>query len=251
MRHLLRDGHVGAPEGFKERALDAALQALGPPTAAAGAGATGKGLAAAASKVAALTNVHWIGVACLVGVCAAGGALALRSPAKDLPKQTPAIRSMSTPSETRRAAAMASDWSPVAVDLTSLPLAPLPPSPSLAASTVSPTQAAPSSGTRLAPTLDDVESGGMNLSPELGPLDLARRAIAAGDSGRALSLLDDYDIHFPNGALRAEGGMLRIEALLAAGRRVDATRLGLAMLADAPDSPYATRVRALIGAPSR
>ena len=230
MRHLLRDSRVGAPEGFKERAFDVALQALAAPTVAAGAAATSKGLVAAASKVAALTNVHWIGVACLVGVCTAGGVLASRSPAKDVPKPTPAIRLALTPSETRRTAAVASDWSPVAVDLTSLPLVPPPPSASLAPPTVSPIQAAPSSETRVLqnPRRCRIRRREPVTGARAG-LDLARRAIAAGDSraARSRSFTTTTPI-FPNGALRPEGAMLRVEALLAAGRRADATRLGLA-----------------------
>jgi hypothetical protein len=131
---------------------------------------------------------------------------------------------------------------PAAPSATSV-LSPAPPS-SL------PIQLAPISSAQVEPPIspaNGVESSDLNLSPELVSLDLARRAIADREPARALDILDDYGTRFAEGALRSEATMLRIEALVAAGRRPDATRLGAAVLASAPDSPYAARVRSLIG----
>jgi hypothetical protein len=47
--------------------------------------------------------------------------------------------------------------------------------------------------------------------------------------------------------LRVEATALRIEALLRSGKRARATSLANAFLARNPKSPYAARVRALIG----
>jgi hypothetical protein len=249
VRELLRHGRVGAPPGFKERALDVAVQTLASPAAVAGAGVAGKGMGAATSKVALLTNVHWVGIACVVGVCTAGGAILNRT-ASEAPKSSAAVRLV--PASKEKAARPAgSDWSPVAVDLMSLPAAaPATSALSPALPSSLPIPLAPIATTPVEPpvsTTSDVESADLNLSPELLPLDLARRAIADREPARALDILDDHDRRFPGGALRSEATMLRIEALIAAGRRPDATRLGAAVLASAPDSPYAARVRSLIG----
>jgi hypothetical protein len=250
VRELLRHGRVGAPPGFKERALDVAVQTLAAPAAAAGAGVAGKGIGAAASKVALLTNVHWIGIACVVGVCTAGGVIVSRT-ASEVPKSSAAVRLVPT-AKGRAAPQAGSDWSPVAVDLMSLPAAPSatsalsssapPSSPPISLAPIASAQVEPPASATNGDDLAD-----LNLSPELVPLDLARRAIADREQARALDILDDYDRRFPEGALRSEATMLRIEALVAAGRRPDAARLGAAVLASAPDSPYAARVRSLIG----
>jgi len=250
VREILRHGRVGAPPGFKERALDVAVQTLAAPAAVAGTGGVaGKGIGAAASKVALLTNVHWIGIACVVGVCTAGGVVVSRNASK-APKSAVAVRLVSAAKE-RAVPPAGSDWSPVAVDLMSLPPAPSATSalssgpPSSLPIPLAPIAAAQVEPPASATTVDD--SADLNLSPELVCLDLARRAIAAREPARALDILDDYDTRFPEGALRSEATMLRIEALIAAGRRPDAARLGAAVLASAPDSPYAARVRSLIG----
>lgn len=136
MRELLRHGRVGAPPGFKERALDVAVQTLAAPAAAAGAaGVAGKGIGAGAAKVALLTNVHWVGIACVVGVCTAGGIVLTRT-ANETPKSTAATRLVPAAKESVAPPA-SSDWSPVAVDLMSLPAAP--------SATSSPSPALPSS----------------------------------------------------------------------------------------------------------
>jgi hypothetical protein len=252
VRALLQSGRAGAPPGFKDRAFDVAREALATSAVVAGAGAAGKGAVAGAWKGASLTTVHWVGIACVAGVCTAGALVVSRA------LQQPSVstraaerRSPPAPSEIRSGRA-GSDWSPVAVDTASLPLVP-------AASTSSSpiAQGAPGeSSARPAPAPEDhlqasgdpLESSGAKLSPELVPLDLARRAIAAGEPRRALSILDDYDARFPGGVLRSEATMLRIELLLATGRRADAVRLAEGLLARDPNGPYAARIRSIVGA---
>ena len=81
---------------------------------------------------------------------------------------------------------------------------------------------------------------------ELALLDRARVAMDAGDTGRALSLLDGYARRFPRGHMTPEATVLRIEALVQAGDEAGATRLARAFLEGAPDTPYAARFRSLL-----
>jgi hypothetical protein len=85
------------------------------------------------------------------------------------------------------------------------------------------------------------------LPLELKAIDDARGALARGDHALASRLLDRYHAQFPKPRLGAEATMLRIETLVARGDRAGAARLGTAFLKRAPNSPYARRVRSLIG----
>jgi hypothetical protein len=147
-------------------------------------------------------------------------------------------------------------WSPV-VDVGSLPTAQEPPA-ALPSSRVRPAQHAPPSA-NFASVASDDELGPVlpsaapapgpapKLSPEIVLLDLTRKALAEGYGLRALTLLRDYDARFPDGALRSEATMLRIEALVAAGRRDEAARLGRSVIDRDPDGPYVARIRSLLG----
>ncbi len=96
---------------------------------------------------------------------------------------------------------------------------------------------------------DPVPSDGdpSTLSLELKQIDSARRALVSNSPRVALQRLKDYHERFPNGRLRTEATILRIEALMAAGDRAGAARLGKSVLDRAPNSPYARRVRSLLG----
>lgn len=85
------------------------------------------------------------------------------------------------------------------------------------------------------------------LPLELEAIDSARRALASGNAALASRLLDGYQARFPKPRLRAEATVLRIETLIARGDRSGAARLGRAFLTSNPKSPYARRVRSLIG----
>jgi hypothetical protein len=108
-----------------------------------------------------------------------------------------------------------------------------------------------------APTEDELGTGytppepppapAPKLAPEIVLLDLTRKALAEGYGVRALTLLRDYDARFPDGALRSEATMLRIEALVAIGRRDEAARLGHGVIDRDPDGPYVARIRSLLG----
>ena len=75
----------------------------------------------------------------------------------------------------------------------------------------------------------------------------ARHALASGDAAASLRLLDGYDRRFAQPILTVEATVLRVEALIALGRIDEARGIARGMLAAQPDSPYAQRVRSLIG----
>jgi hypothetical protein len=86
---------------------------------------------------------------------------------------------------------------------------------------------------------------------ELATLDSARHAIDAGDAARALSILDGYAQRFAAGVMGQEASILRVEALVKAGDRSAAERAADEFLRKNPTTPYAARVRSLVGAPNR
>ena len=85
------------------------------------------------------------------------------------------------------------------------------------------------------------------LPLELAAIDSARKALAQGNAALASRLLDRYSARFPKPRLGAEATVLRIETMMARGDRAGASRLGKAFLANNSKSPYARRVRSLIG----
>jgi outer membrane protein assembly factor BamD (BamD/ComL family) len=87
----------------------------------------------------------------------------------------------------------------------------------------------------------------LSLPAEVAVLDGARRALADGDPGRALSELSRYDRDFPNGMLSQEATLIRIEALVSKGDRARARALADRYLAAHPNSSHAARVRSLLG----
>jgi hypothetical protein len=85
------------------------------------------------------------------------------------------------------------------------------------------------------------------LAAEVIALGEARRALTSGEAVSSLSLLETYDRRFVQPTLALEATVLRIEALVALGRLDEARRLARGMLVAHPDSPYAQRVRSLVG----
>lgn len=86
-----------------------------------------------------------------------------------------------------------------------------------------------------------------SLSKELTLIDSARASLLRGDPASALRTLQTYSAQFPNGALRAEATVQRVEALIASGDRASATRVGERFLKRYPDSPYSRRIVSLLG----
>ena len=125
------------------------------------------------------------------------------------------------------------------------PMAPAPP-PVAATVTDAPGDVAPLAAK--APVSRSAERSAETLSLELAALEQSRAALGRRDYSTALRLLDDYARRFPKRRLDSEATVLRIEALAARGDRTAATRVGNQFLATHANSPYARRVRSLIGA---
>jgi len=76
-------------------------------------------------------------------------------------------------------------------------------------------------------------------------LELARSAIAEGDTARALRIVNEYERQFPSGDLREEAAAIRIQALIASGRDTEALDAANKFLAVSPNSVQASHVRAM------
>lgn len=85
-----------------------------------------------------------------------------------------------------------------------------------------------------------------DLPAELALLDAAKRALAGGDGAAALASLQAYATRFPRGVMRTEAELLRLEALLQAGRRADAEAVGKKLVSSTDSELVRTRVRALL-----
>jgi hypothetical protein len=85
-----------------------------------------------------------------------------------------------------------------------------------------------------------------SLRQEAALLESVRESLAASRFDRALGSLDEYDARFAGGALEEEAAVLRVEALLAAGRRDEARRVVADFERGHPASSYAPRMRARV-----
>jgi hypothetical protein len=102
-----------------------------------------------------------------------------------------------------------------------------------------------------APAVPSVPTADDTLTAEVTALDEARRVLAAGDPGAALLSLDAYDGRFASRRLGPEAAVLRIEALIAAGRFGQARQLGEQLLAAEPEGAYAQHVRSILSRASQ
>ena len=95
------------------------------------------------------------------------------------------------------------------------------------------------------------EAGDSPLDRSLGyetkALDRAREALEAHRPSEVLRLLDEYHRRFPQGRLRPEAMVLRLAALVQAGRHGAADSLASQLLADEAYQTYAPRIRSLLG----
>ncbi len=85
------------------------------------------------------------------------------------------------------------------------------------------------------------------LTDEVTSLEQARAAVARGDHATALVLLDRYDAAQSQHALAQEALMLRIEALVALGRKDEAVILARRLLVASSGPAYESRIRTLLG----
>ena len=207
--------------------------AAGAGGAAARAGAAGGSIAPKAMSASGLAVLKWVGVGSVLAGLIAGGAMYARSD-RTGERAAPGAR-LSPPDQAAAASpsqAPASQREPASTTLVSAPVASAP-----SASAV-----APSGATRTRSS-----SPGSALSDQIASLDRVRAALAAGDSSRAVQLVDDYERRFPRGAFFQEAEMLRIEALVREGNRDAASSAADRFLATYPASPHIARLRALTG----
>jgi outer membrane protein assembly factor BamD (BamD/ComL family) len=80
------------------------------------------------------------------------------------------------------------------------------------------------------------------LDQELALLESARQKLGQGESKEALRLLQQYSSRFPQGKLKQEATILRVNALEAQGKATEATRLSQEFLRDNPDSAHKRRL---------
>jgi hypothetical protein len=226
-RALLGAGRECAPRAARDRAVAAACAVVTSTALASGSAAAGGAIAKAGVR----GGIKWIVLVAMVGVGA--GVVEM---VRDRPAAT-ATATATTPTPTPTlalapATATATAPTPAPATATATALAPTPtPTPTLA----------------LAPTPEPAPSSS-SLPEELTMLEHARSALSSGNPARALSVLDAYTERFPHPALLPEATVLRIEALTKAGDPSAARRAADAFLAANPASPYADRIRTLLGA---
>lgn len=216
---LLRSGLRDAPDA---RSRGKAIAALG--LAAASGTVAGSAAATVSSKAlpaAWLVLLKWFGLG-VIGGAVTIGAVRLSSPEPTAPAQAPVA-------PTQVAAVQPSAPSRIPI-VSSAETAPPPPS-------------AP-------PVVASTPQTPRTLAEEVASLDAARKLLSAGDPSGALAALDRHRRDFPGGALGPEAMLVRLEALMAAGRQEEARALGQRFLDAHPDSPLQGRVRTLIGATS-
>lgn len=96
------------------------------------------------------------------------------------------------------------------------------------------------------PDLPPVVPPRSSLLEEIATLDRARAALTSGDAAKALAGVDAYAAAVGFGALAQESVLLRIQALVKLGRRVEATKVGNAFIAAHPTSAHVTKIREII-----
>jgi hypothetical protein len=239
---LLRTADADRPS---PRSLPATLTAVSAGATIATIAAAAKGATAALGSSSAVTTakaassfvlVKWVGGVVLAGAIVTGGAVIVQ--------RAELGKAASSPGE-GRVVNVPRDPSPAVRAVTPTP-EPVPSVPPVALGESTP-PGAPQAG---AGALDKVPTirAQPDISQEIAALDEARKLLRGGRPKDALSALDRYDARYAkSGSLRIEASTLRIEALLQSGNRARATTLANAFLARHPRSPYAARVRALIG----
>ncbi len=85
------------------------------------------------------------------------------------------------------------------------------------------------------------------LARELGMVDRARSALRSGDAAGALEQVARYERTFKRQRFAPEASAIRIEALIAQGRRAEAARLARSFMANHPGHPLTPRLREFLG----
>jgi hypothetical protein len=85
------------------------------------------------------------------------------------------------------------------------------------------------------------------LAQELASVDQARSALRSGNAAAALELVSRYERSYKRPRFAPEASALRIEALIALGRRAEAAQLARAFMARHPGHPLTLRLREFSG----
>ena len=85
------------------------------------------------------------------------------------------------------------------------------------------------------------------LAQELASIDQARSALRSGNAAAALEQVSRYERAYKRPRFAPEASAVRIEALIAQGRRVEAARLARVFMANHPGHPLTLRLRGFLG----
>jgi hypothetical protein len=250
---LLRGAELEVPGASRRRALAFAAAAAGVAasgTAVASTAASGTAVAStAASGTAVATATTSAAKGVLLWVCLGtiGGGLvslgvaetiahveATSSEARSAHAAKPALRVAGPP------ARPAQPMAPPPGDIVEAPpeTAPAPePAVTRAASSAAPTPAPAASAAR---------RSGTSLFDEQRSIESARAAVARGDAGAALTILDDYQRSYPQGQFGPEALALRVEAVRARGDLTQARSLAAQFARRYPHHPLLSRVQSAV-----
>jgi hypothetical protein len=214
------------------RALQRTLLAVGTGAAVISASAAAGGASSSTSFAAIL---KWVGIGATAGFVTAGAAVQID---ERLTPSAPASVAVSPNSVAQ---------SPPEIEV------PVRPSPPAATEQVEPEPRSARRPTAAAPLAAEqqLEEDDPSLNAEVAALDRARKALASGQTDRALGELGAYDRDFPGGRLGPEALYLRMEASARRGDQASAERAARELLQHHPNSPHAARARALIAGPSK
>lgn len=234
-----------ADDGPAPAALDRELARLGLATVAgtvaltAASGATAKVCAASLFS----TTFAKVAILATVALVGAGGYVATREQGPG----APTTGSMPTTAEplatTSTATPVVATATPVVATTEPVVTAPV------IVTAPEPVAAAPAKEKAVARTITSAaiaEERTRTLAAEVALIDRAR-TLARSSPGESMAALDEYARTFPGGTLRDEAAVVRVEALLAAGRRSDAERTAQPYLRDRPNTPIARRLSDLLG----
>ena len=229
--------------------------------AAAAAGATAGSVAPKAAAVSFVVLSKWIVAGALVaasGITAhevrssrevhtasPAAALAPAVAAKAHPPPSPEQREVPPPNEPESEPPSAGPW--VAAPAVPTPTGPVSRTIVPAHPKAKTTDATPPPEGPAMPTAAADNRAAFGLGEQVGAIDRAESALTAGDAAEAIRRIDEYDARFPMGVLAQEATTLRIEALVAQGKRDAATALARQFLTSHPTTPHATRIRLVLG----
>lgn len=233
-----------APAGARVRALaalglDAAVGGAAPDAGDGSGGGQATG-AAPAAKAATLKVLAVVALAGAVGLGVWRASVAEPSPTT--PPPTVATTATTAPVPTETAATSASTELPLPA---AVPSATPSTAPALAVKPAAVTGPRPSAAPA-APASAPPPAAADALAAEIALLDRARARLRASDAPGALAELDRHAAEHPRGALASEATLLRIEALVLAGRREEARKIAAPLLERPPGDLRGDRARALL-----